>query len=97
MIHSSDPKENCDCDQIHDTVLKNGCNNFKSLGWNNPQVYYEETDCPPELATSPPCWSQNGNAWPANPPATCSAPSINFELDVEVEVENDQIEKYIEI
>ena len=61
MIHSQNPEENCGCDKFGDETLRNGCNNFKSLYWNNPQVHYEETTCPPELVASPPCWAQNGN------------------------------------
>ena len=74
MIHSGNPDENCDCNRFQDSTLRNGCYNFKSLYWNNPQVYYEETQCPPELEASPPCWNQNGGRWPATSPAACSAP-----------------------
>jgi len=46
MLTSENPDENCDCDEFEDEVLKDGCNNFKSLNWNNPDVEYEEVDCP---------------------------------------------------
>ena len=73
MIHSQNPSENCDCSKFNDVTLRNGCENFKSLGWNNPDVDYEEVDCPAELAKSPPCWEDNGEDWPTSSPALCSA------------------------
>ena len=58
MIHSQNPDENCNCDALQDHTLRAGCNNFKSLYWNNPEVDYEElSSCPPELEKSPPCWA----------------------------------------
>jgi len=77
MIHSQDPGQNCDCNRFSDKTLRDGCNNFKSLGWNNSGVNYEQVDCPSELAMSPPCWNQNGGKWPSSPPATCAAPATN--------------------
>jgi len=75
MIHSQNPSENCDCSKFADQTLKNGCSNFKSLMWNNPQVQYEElASCPDELQASPPCWEQNGETWPMIAPDTCKAP-----------------------
>ena len=64
MIRSQNPDENCNCDDFNDETLKNGCKNFKSLYWNNPEVDYEEIDCPAELKTTPPCWHDNGDDWP---------------------------------
>lgn len=74
MIHSQNPDENCDCTVFNDAVLQKGCENFKSLYWNNPDVDYEVVDCPPELASAPPCWEQNGEQWPSSPPAKCANP-----------------------
>lgn len=35
--------------------------------WDNPTIDYEELDkCPTELDT--PCWKENGNKYPFNPP-----------------------------
>ena len=50
MIDSQNPNENCNCDAFNDTVLKAGCNNFYNLKWDNPDVAYEEVNCPDELA-----------------------------------------------
>ena len=74
MIHSQDPSENCNCSAFNDPVLANGCDNFKSLGWNNPTVDYEVVTCPTELAETPPCWEDNGETWPSTAPALCAAP-----------------------
>lgn len=75
MIRSQDPNENCDCEVFPDDTLKNGCNNFRALNWNNPSVQYEELeDCPAELKASPPCWEANGETWPMKAPDTCKAP-----------------------
>ena len=65
MINSQNPDDNCNCYAINDPVLREGCLNFKSLYWNNPDVDFYEVDCPYELAQSPPCWAQNGNQWPS--------------------------------
>lgn len=76
MIHSQDPSQNCDCNRFNDQTLKDGCNNFKALQWNNPQVSYEElSSCPDELVKSPPCWEDNGETWPLKAPDTCAAPA----------------------
>ena len=75
QICSNWPNQGCDCNQFHDQTLKDGCNNFKSLGWNNPSVYYEElSSCPWELQQHPPCWYDNGQNWPSQSPAKCSSP-----------------------
>ena len=42
MIDSQDPSQNCDCNVFSDPTLRNGCENFKALGWNNVDVDYEE-------------------------------------------------------
>ncbi|KAL7549270.1 hypothetical protein ACHAWF_012548 [Thalassiosira exigua] len=49
MIDSDDPSENCNCDAFKDPILKTGCKNFLSLGWNNPTVSIEPVTCPKEL------------------------------------------------
>ena len=36
------------CDSLEDNILKAGCENFKSLHWDNPTVEYEKlSSCPP--------------------------------------------------
>jgi len=75
MINSQDPNENCNCEEIFDSVLKKGCQNFRSLNWNNPDVSYQEVICPSELGRVP-CWSENGNSWPKNPPQYCANPNL---------------------
>ena len=53
--------------------MRNGCKNFRSLNWDNPDVDYEELDsCPSELLDSPPCWEANGNTYPETAPDTCA-------------------------
>jgi len=59
----------CNCGKFKNSVLKAGCNNFKSLGWNNPTVTYKSVTCPPELVAAPPC----GTSWPAKSPPKCSS------------------------
>ena len=71
MIDSPDPAQNCDCDLFNNDVLKAGCNNFRSLKWNNPEVVYEELEsCPDEMVTE--C------SYPYPPkqtmPETCASP-----------------------
>ena len=73
MIGSPNPEQNCNCGEFKDITLRNGCENFLSLGWNNPEVQYEEVECPDELKKSPPCWKDNGEKWPVHPPALCLA------------------------
>ena len=63
----------CDCGLFKNPVLRAGCENFLSLGWNNPPVEYEEVDCPLELAQLP-CWDDNGGGWPVSSPDLCSDP-----------------------
>ena len=75
MIRSQDPSEGCSCSDFNDPTLQAGCENFLDLGWNNPDVDYEEVDCPAELVASPPCWHDNGEQWPETAPAACAAPS----------------------
>lgn len=36
MINGQNPESNCNCNAIQDGTLRAGCNNFKSLYWNNP-------------------------------------------------------------
>ena len=74
MIHSQDPSQGCNCGAFSDPTLKAGCENFLDLGWNNPSVDYQEVECPAELKASPPCWHDNGQQWPQQSPAACSAP-----------------------
>ena len=74
QICSNWPNSGCDCNQLQDPVLRAGCSNFLSLGWNNPDVDAEEVGCPTELQQAPPCWNDNGGKWPTQPPATCAAP-----------------------
>ncbi|CAB9522802.1 expressed unknown protein [Seminavis robusta] len=77
MIDSQDPNEGCDCNTFNNAVLRDGCENFKSLQWNNPSVQYEEVDCPLELAQLP-CWEENGNTYPwPDVPALCADPLVN--------------------
>ena len=77
MIKSPDPDAHCQCDVFEDETLKNGCNHFKGLYWNNPLVHYEElSECPDELKTTPPCWEDNGKTWPSKAPDTCKAPKV---------------------
>jgi len=63
----------CDCSLFKNSVLRAGCENFLSLGWNNPSVTYKEVDCPIELAQLP-CWEENGGGWPIESPDLCSDP-----------------------
>jgi len=72
MINSQNPDENCDCDAFDSDTLRDGCNNFKSLYWNNPTVSYEEVNCPDELNRLN-CWEENGNAYPFDIPEYCAA------------------------
>merc|ERR1711998_60088 len=65
----------CNCGAFQDKVLQAGCSNFRSLGWDNPVVNYEELEsCPKELTSAPACWEDNGEQWPSTSPATCSDP-----------------------
>jgi hypothetical protein len=72
MIKSDNPEENCDCSVFNSEVLRAGCENFRSLYWNNIQVTYEEVLCPIELARLS-CWEENGNAYPDNIPEFCAS------------------------
>lgn len=76
MIDSQNPDENCDCSLFMDPVLRDGCENFKGLYWNNPQVSYEEVTCPEELSRTF-CWllDDSANDWPSNDaiPEFCSS------------------------
>jgi hypothetical protein len=71
MIESSNPESNCDCTRFNDPVLQAGCQNFRSLYWDNPAVTYEVTDCPPEMGN--PC----GYPYPpiGEIPDTCASPT----------------------
>merc|ERR1711935_202341 len=57
------PVSACDCGRFKDPLLRDGCNNFKSLGWDNPTVEYQEVPCPAELMSHIPCPDQ----WPSAP------------------------------
>ena len=56
------PGTSCNCNVFKDPILRAGCNNFKSLGWNNVKVDYVEVKCPRELAVN--CWQNNDGTWP---------------------------------
>lgn len=66
------PNQQCSCDAFSDPILKSGCENFKSLSWNNPTVTYEEVPCPFELERLN-CWEENGNQYPFGIPDTCAS------------------------
>ena len=51
MIGNQDPEINCDCTLFNDQTLRQGCENFYSLYWDNPTVSYEEVPCPQELSS----------------------------------------------
>lgn len=70
MIHSQNADENCDCSQLVDSTLRKGCENFRSLNWDNPKVSYQQVKCPEELDRMP-CWS---GSWPSSPPQFCANP-----------------------
>ena len=57
------PENDCNCGHFNDPVLKAGCENFKSLNWDNPTVTYTEVQCPVELERQN-CWEENGNGYP---------------------------------
>ena len=78
MIRSQNPDENCNCNALQDPTLREGCNNFKSLNWNNVGVDYEVVSCPTELQQHPPCWKENGGTWPSSPPAKCASGYAEF-------------------
>jgi len=79
MIGPQDPSINCECKRFKNNVLRKGCENFFSLGWDNPIVEYEEVTCPNEVLSplGTPCWKDNGNTYPKflNTPETCLSPS----------------------
>ena len=52
MIGSQNPDDptTCDCSLFNSPVLRSGCENFRSLKWDNPAVSYEEVACPDELS-----------------------------------------------
>jgi hypothetical protein len=68
------PAQDCNCGVFNDPVLEAGCNNFKSLNWNNVPVRYEAVACPSELDRLN-CWEENGGTWPPNNaiPEFCAA------------------------
>jgi len=72
MIDSQDPNAGCDCTLFKDPVLRAGCQNFYSLLWNNPEVMYEEVDCPEELNRLN-CWEENGGKYPDGVPQFCAS------------------------
>ena len=66
-----DANAGCDCSKFRNEVLRAGCENFLSLGWDNPTVTYEElSECPPEMVT--PCTYPY--PVPGVLPATCASP-----------------------
>jgi len=73
MMGNKDPSINCDCSLFNDPVLRTGCENFLSLKWDNPEVEYEEVNCPRELGQLP-CWNENGGRYPEGVPSRCSDP-----------------------
>jgi len=79
MIGAQDPSINCECKRFKNDVLRKGCENFLSLGWDNPIVEYEEITCPDEMLapSGTPCWEDNGNTYPEfmNTPEACLSPS----------------------
>mmetsp|Transcript_24867 Transcript_24867/g.44944 ORF Transcript_24867/g.44944 Transcript_24867/m.44944 type:complete len:250 (+) Transcript_24867:204-953(+) len=72
MIASGNPNENCDCSLFNSDVLRDGCENFRTLYWDNVQVSYEEVTCPREL-TRLPCWVENGGRYPEGIPTFCAS------------------------
>lgn len=72
MIASGNPNENCDCSLFNSNVLRDGCENFRTLYWDNVQVSYEEVTCPREL-TRLPCWVENGGRYPDGIPTFCAS------------------------
>lgn len=73
MRSNKDPSENCDCSKFKDEVLRSGCENFLSLGWDMPEVTYQEVECPSEL-TQVPCWTNNGNSYSFSLEGYCASP-----------------------
>ena len=65
------PNTSCNCSLFTDPTLREGCENFLSLGWNNVQVSYEKVDCPMELERQN-CWEENGGSWPTTEPQWCA-------------------------
>lgn len=72
MINTTDPAHNCDCSLFHSKVLRDGCENFRTLYWDNVKVTYEEVTCPQELSRLP-CWEENDNGYPTEVPWFCSS------------------------
>ena len=67
------PASTCNCNVFRDRTLREGCQNFLSLGWNNVEVRYEKVSCPNELSRQN-CWEKNRNKWPSwrNKPQFCA-------------------------
>lgn len=72
MISNQDPTVNCDCSKFTNTVLRAGCENFRSLNWDNAPVEYEEVPCPFELDRQN-CWEENNNGYPFGIPQFCAS------------------------
>jgi hypothetical protein len=72
MINSTDPDQNCNCSLFKSKVLRDGCENFRTLYWDNIGVSCEEVTCPPELARLP-CWKENDCGYPNGTPKFCSS------------------------
>ena len=72
MISQQDPTVKCDCGKFKNPVLRAGCENFRSLNWDNAPVQYEEVACPYELDRQN-CWEQNNNGYPFDIPQFCAS------------------------
>ena len=70
MIGSNNPNANCTCDLFKSQTLRQGCENFLSLKWDNPTVFYEEVTCPKELSS---LHCSFPYATEANMPQTCKS------------------------
>ncbi|KAL7545208.1 hypothetical protein ACHAWF_008561 [Thalassiosira exigua] len=66
------PYNKCDCSKFSDEVLRAGCENFLSLGWNNVNMMYTEVACPVELSRLS-CWENNGNGYLSGMPELCAS------------------------
>lgn len=72
MISQQDPTVNCECGKFKDPVLRAGCENFRSLNWDNAPVQYEEVACPFELDRLN-CWEENNLGYPFDIPQFCAS------------------------
>lgn len=67
-IDNNDPTVGCDCNKFDSVTLREGCQNFRNLNWDNPTVAYEEVVCPIELSS---LHCSYPYALEATMPATC--------------------------